>query len=166
MILGLSLWKYVEKIFPNWRWHYSASWGTGQIQIWPIEVPKTSICMISGFLQPPTWEPLFVDLNIPNYFDESKKIKNHLWNTLLSNKSNLGIWHFRSWDLRHLKLLILQLWNFGTWTFWNFETLQFYNFELCCFETLKIWNVANQPHSHIAGAACGRPPFVEPFVAM
>ena len=42
----------MEKIFPNWRWHYSASWGTGQIPICRIEVPKTSIFMIFRFLGP------------------------------------------------------------------------------------------------------------------
>ena len=31
--LGYFCGRYVEKIFPNWRWHYSASWGIGQIQI-------------------------------------------------------------------------------------------------------------------------------------
>ena len=44
--------EYVENISPNWRWHYPASWGTGQVQIrWP-EVLKTSMFMILDFLEP------------------------------------------------------------------------------------------------------------------
>ena len=37
--------KYVEKIFSNWRWHDSASWGTGQIQIGWIDDAKTKMVM-------------------------------------------------------------------------------------------------------------------------
>ena len=36
--------------------------------------PKSNISRISGFLDP--WEPLFIDLNIPNYFRKIKKVRN------------------------------------------------------------------------------------------
>ena len=32
VILDYFYEKRVEKVFPNWRWHSSASWVTGQIQ--------------------------------------------------------------------------------------------------------------------------------------
>ena len=45
-------WKYREKIFPKWRWHCSASQGTGQFQIWRIKVLETLVFMTFGFLEP------------------------------------------------------------------------------------------------------------------
>ena len=41
VMFGILLSQICGKIFPNRRWHYSASWDTGQIQIWRIEIPKT-----------------------------------------------------------------------------------------------------------------------------
>ena len=52
VILKLFYGKDVEKVFQIWRWHYIASWGADQIQIWQIEVPRTSIFMIARFVEP------------------------------------------------------------------------------------------------------------------
>ena len=47
--------------------------------------------MISG-LDP--WEPLFMDLNIPNHFSKSKKIQIHFKNNMLLNLENGGTQSF------------------------------------------------------------------------
>ena len=64
--------KYVETICPNWRNHYSAAWGTGQIRIPWIEVLKTSSFMIWDFLEP--LGTLICGFEYkPPYFRNSKK---------------------------------------------------------------------------------------------
>ena len=35
----------IEKSFPKCRWHYSASWGTGQIQFRQIKVSRASMLL-------------------------------------------------------------------------------------------------------------------------
>ena len=44
-----------------WRWHYSASQGTSQIQFWRIQIPRTSlfIFFVFCFALPPTLECIF-----------------------------------------------------------------------------------------------------------
>ena len=69
-----NMWQtYLE----NWRWHYSASRGTGQIQIWWIEVPETLIFMIYGFGGPVG--SLICGFEYTDLFSKSKKTKQFLF---------------------------------------------------------------------------------------
>ena len=67
---------YIEKIFPKWRWHYSASRGTGQIQFWRTEVLTTSNFMIFGCLEPSG--TLILDFGYTKLFLKIQDIPNHV----------------------------------------------------------------------------------------
>ena len=86
VIVGWFLLKYVEKLLPKLRWHYSASWGTGQIQIWWVEVPRTLIFMICGFIEP--LGTLLSEFEYTKLLCKKKEIGTHFWN-ILSYKSQI-----------------------------------------------------------------------------
>ena len=64
--------KFMEKIGLQAPGNYSASFRSNKISVLLCEGPKPNLFMISGFLSPR--EPLFMDLLIPNYCKNSKKI--------------------------------------------------------------------------------------------
>ena len=55
-------------------YNYSASIWTYNFSICLCETPKPNISMISGFVE--SWEPLFMDLDIPKYFKKSENSRN------------------------------------------------------------------------------------------
>ena len=79
------------EILKYWKRASHTSWTFG-IYLW------ANISMISGFWDP--WEPLFMDLNIPNYIKTSKNTYgNNYWT----------YWFYKSQDLEHSKI----------WTCWK-----------------------------------------------
>ena len=69
-VCGISM----EKMGLKAPGNYYASFGSYNFSILLSERPKPNVSMISGCLDP--WEHLFMDLNIPNQFKESKKFRN------------------------------------------------------------------------------------------
>ena len=57
--------------------NYSASSWSNKISVLLYEGPKPPNSVISGFVDP--WEPLFVDLNIPNSFLKYTNISGHIF---------------------------------------------------------------------------------------
>ena len=65
------------------------------------------------------WEPLIVDLNIPNSLLHTKKTHIRFKRNVTLPNSNFGISFFELGNLG-----ILESWNFETVTLWNFEILK------------------------------------------
>ena len=124
----------VEKIFPDRRWHYSASWRAGRIQIWRIDISKTWIFTVSG--------SLFVDLNIQTYYKKTKKQAQHIFETS-SFSLEFCNWEIWFW-LKFGDLVILDL--FKLWTFENGSVFDLWKVETLTsliFETSGLWNSRN-----------------------
>ena len=90
--------KYVENISPNWRWHNSASWGTGQIPIWRIEVPNTRSFMLSWFLE--LLGTLFLSIRIDQISFENLRKTPNVWNTSYFSKA----WYSRIWTFQDFEM--------------------------------------------------------------
>ena len=57
--------------------------------------------MISGFFSP--WDPLFIDFNTPNYFNEYKK-------TMEPFRKNNILANFRIWEIQNVDMFY-QIWK-------------------------------------------------------
>ena len=63
---------------------------SNKILVWLCEGPKPQNSMISGFPDP--WNPVFIDLNIPNYFNEHEKYMESVAFSFI----NRVIWNFEN----------------------------------------------------------------------
>ena len=102
--LGCLYGKYFKNRFPKWKWHYSASRGTGQIQIWRMEVPNTSIFIIFG-----SWESVGA-LMCESVFTEllQKTGKAHL-----TSRQNNILGNSRIYKLEKSKCVFQSFWKMG-----------------------------------------------------
>ena len=57
--------------------NYSDQFWSNKIVVLLCVEPKPNISMTSGFVR--SWEPVFMDLNIPKYYNETKKQRGHIF---------------------------------------------------------------------------------------
>ena len=120
--------KYVEKICPNWRWHYSASRAPVKSKFDGLKSRKPCFSWFCEFGDP--WKPLFVDLTMSKYFKKlRKKPKNMLEAYYLSSRmcsfEDFEMWEPWLFDFLHFE--ILKRWRLDILKISSFETFE--NFE-------------------------------------
>ena len=68
--------------------NYSASFRSNNFRFAYVRDQKTNIVMISGFVDP--GQPLFMDLNIPNYFKTYTRNRNIVLKHIIFENLDLG----------------------------------------------------------------------------
>ena len=114
--LGHCYGNFVEKISLKALGNHSASIWSNSFSVLLLEGPKTQHFMMSGLLSP--WEPSFMDLDIPNYFEKYQKDGNVCKHIRFVNLNMLfSIFYFWGKDggRKIPKIHLIKSWKSSIW---------------------------------------------------